>query len=101
MDLIFKRYSSPYFLDLTIENSELSELIEMLITKQDEEKLWEMYLSTAVFNEKSFEEWKKDVMGQDRRNVRAMSMAEKNMIIEESKNILSGFKPPQKGGKNA
>lgn len=103
MDLVFKRYSSPYFLDLTIENSNLSELIDMLLKKQDEEKLWEMYLATAMVNEKSFEDWKKEILDLNKKKnkPKTMSKQEQREIIDSSQKILSGFKPPQKGGRYA
>lgn len=101
MDLVFRRYSSPYFLDLTIENSNLSELIDMLLQKQDEEKLWEMYLSTSLFNEKSFDDWKKDILGPNGQATerKVISKKEQKEIINETQNILRGFRPPQEGGK--
>ncbi|MCI8654969.1 MAG: hypothetical protein HFJ48_03730 [Clostridia bacterium] len=100
MDLVFKRYSGPYFLDLVIENSNFDNFIDMLLKKQDEEKLWEMYLATAIINEKSFEEWKKEILGtKNKTNYKAMTKKEYEKTIQKSEEILRGFKPPQKGGK--
>lgn len=97
MDLVFKRYQSPFFLDLCIQNSELDELVDILIKKQDEEKMWEMYINTLPYNEKSFEDWKDECLGTKFKN-KEMKMSKKEIdaTIKKSQEILSGFKPPQK-----
>lgn len=95
MDLVFKRYQSPFFLDYCIENGNLSNLVDMLLKKQDEEKLWEMYLSTLLYNTKSFNDWKKEVL-RDKEKIRKTKMSKKEIdaTIQKSKEILRGFKPP-------
>lgn len=95
MDLVFKRYQSPFFLDYCIENGNLSNLVDMLLKKQDEEKLWEMYLSTLPYNTKSFNDWKKEGL-RDKEKIRKTKMSKKEIdaTIQKSKEILRGFKPP-------
>ena len=99
MDLVFKRYSSPFFLDLCIENSDLGKLVDVLLKKRDEEMLWEMYIASLPYNDKSFKDWKKEALERTKvkQNVH-MSKKEIDATIQKSKDILSGFKPPQKGG---
>ncbi len=100
MDLVFKRYSSPFFLDYSIENGKLCELVDTLIKKRDEEMMWDMYLATLLHNNKSFNEWKKEILGTSTSNkATKMSKKEIDATIKKSQRILCGFKPPQKGGK--
>lgn len=95
MDLVFKRYSSPFFLDYSIENGKLSELVDTLLKKQDEEKMWEMYLATLPYNNKSFNEWKQETLGAGtKRKKQKMSKKEIDATIKKSQDILRGFKPP-------
>ena len=96
MDLVFKRYQNPYFFDLAIENSKLIEFVDMLLKKQDEEKLWEIYVATAIFNEKSFEDWKKEVLKAKTYNpkMQIISAKKSKEIIAKSEDILRVFKPP-------
>lgn len=100
MDLVFKRYSSPFFLDYSIENGKLSELIDTLLKKRDEEMLWEMYLVTLPYNDKSFNDWKQETFG-TRTKSKELKMSKKEIdaTIKKTQEILRGFKPPQKGGK--
>lgn len=100
MDLVFKRYSGPFFLDYVISNNNLDEFVDMLIKKTDEEKLWEVYLASIYVNQKSFDDWKKELTkDSSNENVPKMSKKEIDATIKKSQEILSGFKPPQKGGK--
>lgn len=95
MDLIFKRYQSPFFLDYCIENGNLSKLVDLLLKKQDEERLWEMYLSTLIYNTKSFNQWKQEVLG-NKNEIQKLKMSKKEIdtTIQKSREILRGFKPP-------
>lgn len=100
MDLVYKRYTNPFFLDYAIENNSLDEFIDMLLKKKDEEMLWELYLATIPYNQKDFNEWKKEALNNNQKK-ETMSMTKKEIdaTIKKSQNILSGFKPPQEGGK--
>lgn len=95
MDLVFKRYQSPFFLDYCIESGNLSKLVDLLLKKQDEEKLWEMYLSTLIYNTKSFNQWKQEVLG-NKNEIQKLKMSKKEIdtTIQKSREILRGFKPP-------
>lgn len=103
MDLVFKRYTSPFFLNLCIENSDLSNFVDVLLKKQDEEMMWEMYLATLPYNEKTFNEWKEENGTIDTtKEVQKMSKREFDATIQKAQDILREFKPPaqkvQKGG---
>ena len=101
MDLVLRRYSGPFFIDYCIQNSVLSEFIDIILYKEDEEKFWELYLASLPYNEMSFTEWKKEVNKKDKINVNKtinMSKAEFDATIKKSEEILRGFRPPKKGG---
>ena len=54
-----KRYSSGLiFLDYCIENSIFAEAIEKVKMKDEEDKMWQLYLSTQPYTDMTFEEWK-------------------------------------------
>lgn len=101
MDLIFKRYSSPFlFLDNLIETGDLEEGIDVIISQSDDDKDWELYLSLNPWNEKDFRTWKNDILKSNSSNEITMNKleAEKHFEIEveKSQNILKGFKPPKR-----
>lgn len=99
MDLLHKRYASPFsLLDTLIENKQFSEYIQFLLNKEAEDRndqmLWEFYLH-KVFD-KPFNEFKKDILvkseGESKKND-ATDEAKRNEIIERSNAILNGFVP--------
>ena len=58
MDLVFKRYSSPFLLlDNLIENGKFLEFIAELLNDYQEEQLYEFWLHKV--HDKSYEEFKK------------------------------------------
>lgn len=99
MDLIHKRYASPFpLLDSLIENRQFDEYVQFLLNKEAEDKndrmLWEYYLH-KVFD-RSFDEFKKDTLaksaGESRKND-AVDEAKRDEIIKKSNEILKGFVP--------
>lgn len=102
MDLIFKRYSSPYlFLDNLIENNELSEGIDVILKQVIEEKDYELYLSMNPLNDKNFHDWKQEMYSSTNKVVSNNQISKKNVNnyvkteYEKSQNILNSFKPPK------
>lgn len=101
MDLISKRYSSPFsLLDELIVNEEFDGFVVFLMNKDAEEKsdkeLWEFYLAKVY--DSSFKDWKESLISQSKQND-AMNEATKEEIIKKSTSILNGFNPQQtKGG---
>ncbi len=93
MDLLFKRYASPFlYLDTLLECGALaSGVINIWETAQDD-RAWEFYLSNNPMNEKNFEDWKKDAL---KPRQKAMSKEEVDATVEMSQNILNNFKPQQ------
>lgn len=101
MDLIFKRYSSPFlFLDNLIESNDLNEGIDMIIEKEQENKDWKLYLSLNPWNDKPFSEWRKEFYKSDNSNENYLTKEQAEQQFkteyEKSQNILNNFKPPKK-----
>lgn len=101
-DLIFKRYSSPFlFLDNLILQGRFSDGIDTIYKQVDEEKMWQLYLSSVTFRAmnndfKSYYDWKNETLSQNEEKP-TFEVAEDKEDIEEVKNkarnILKNFKP--------
>lgn len=96
MDLVFKRYSSPFsFLDMLIENGKLLEFVLELIDTFNEEQMYEYWLHKCF--DKSYLEFKKEVMGNGNDHVQETDVEMDNeqieSIINDSFNMLNNFKP--------
>lgn len=97
MDLLFKRYASPFFLcEQMIEVKRFDEFVTEIIRIQNEETgnrdMWELYLHSSFISE-SFESFKR------RCNTPAMPeppIMEKDTLettVQNTMQILSGFNP--------
>ncbi len=74
----------------------LDDIVTFVYKQSQEDKWWELYLATLPLNEKSYDDWKKEMQGQTRHQTNEVtSKVDAEKIIEKSQNILSGFKPPQ------
>lgn len=94
MDLLFKRYTSPFFLiDETIRTGRFNEYIVELcnITADEEEDktMWEYYLH-RVFD-KSFDEFVREV----KKPRQPDNPVDFETTIKESYSILEGYVPDQ------
>lgn len=64
MDLLFKRYASPFFLiDQMIIAESLTDFIIKINDSVEEERLWDLWLH-KVSNGKSFSQWKESIQQQ-------------------------------------
>lgn len=98
MDLIFKRYSSPFdYLDALLIYGSFGEGIANIWNTAQEDKTWDFYLSNNPMNNKSYDDWKQELKAQ---NKTAMSKAEIGATVEKSQNILKDFKPLAKTKNN-
>lgn len=101
MDLLHKRYASPFsLLDSLIISTQFNTFVEFLLNKAAEEKneemLWEFFLH-KVYG-KAFNDWKQEVtMESSKADV--MDEAKKDEIIARSEAILNDF-APVKGGES-
>ena len=95
MDLVFKRYSSPFlFLDILIESGSFCSGIDELFNLKNEDRLWELYLATIPLNDKSYEDWKKENVKNNKTSVEKEITTEYvETAIKKSQNILSNFNP--------
>ena len=94
MDLLFKRYASPFnYLDALLEYGEFGSGVANIWDTANDDKAWELYLSYNPHNEKSFEDWKKGLHDKPQK----MSKAQVDATVEKSQKILKNFKPsPEK-----
>ena len=84
-------------MDSLLETGRLIEHIDFLTQQTQEEKWWELYLATLPLNEKPYEEWKKESQKSSNKTGSNIltSKIDAEETIKKSKDILSGFKPPQ------
>lgn len=97
MDLLFKRYASPFLLlDEMILAGELFDFIIHMVEQMNEEQEWEFFLH-KVFD-KSFKEFKDALNTSHTTQVVEMSESELETTVNESRNILTSFTPETEGG---
>lgn len=93
MDLLFKRYASPFsFIDSLIFSGRFSEGVSEIYGFLNEDKEWEFFLH-KVFD-KSFEEFKSTVAAEPQK----MTSNDFETTISNSKSMLQGFNPNESGG---
>ena len=102
MDLLHKRYASPFsLLDLMIQSYRFCDFIDEMIETNEEEKLWQMYLSmlsNPMYEVKqSFNEFKKSVLNPKPKEEK-MTEKEIEATVIHSKDIFNSFDPYKKGG---
>ena len=96
MDLLFKRYASPFlFINEMIRTGQFCDFvinfIETLNEEKNEKAEWEFFLHKVW--EKSFAEFKESIqIEQDNRN---MSASDIETTIKQSQNILANFNPEE------
>lgn len=91
MDLLFKRYASPFcYLDVLLENGALYDGVLNIWDEYNNDKTWEMFLSYKP--EKSFEDWKKEIKNKTQAQ-KPLSKAQVGATVEKSQNILKNFNP--------
>ena len=101
MDLLHKRYASPFsFLDGMIQTGRFSEFVDeffMAVAKEKEESVnWDFFLH-KVYG-KSYADFKTE-METTKRN-QQMSERTIETTLHESMQILHNFNPAQNGGEN-
>ena len=87
MDLLFKRYASPFLLiEQMIAINSFSGFVTKLINLNDEDILWEFFLHKYM-GEQSYSEWKESLESKE------VSAEEAEKIISNSFDILNSFEP--------
>lgn len=89
MDLLFKRYASPFLLvDQMLMTRQFSEFVTQLFEFDTDERLWNIFLHKV--EGQSFNEWKSTLEGQQNAE---MSKNEIETTVNNSFDILNGFEP--------
>lgn len=91
MDLLFKRYASPFdYLDALIDNGSLYSGILNIVKNDNEDKMWQMYLhsNTYIAPQKTFKEWKEKAF-QNENHKKPLSKVELKTELEKSQNLLN------------
>ncbi len=90
MDLLFKRYASPFLLlDSMIQACGFYDFVIELLTVTNEDMIYEVWLHKVY--DKSFVDFKNSMMTSV--NTRNVSDEELVTTIQDSKSILDGFIP--------
>lgn len=82
-----------------IDSGMLPEFIDNMIEQINEDKLWQLYLASALMNDKSFADWKAAVMAggtvQDKTAEQGSTANEPTPeeAVAHAEGILAGFKP--------
>lgn len=91
MDLLFRRYASPFeFMHLYFKQGRFGEFVENVIKKENEQKIkenedrmWMLYVHS--FPDKSFNEWKASVL----RNTNEKTTGDVDMTEKDIEKILN------------
>lgn len=97
MDLLYHRYASPLsLLETAAGNGCLKDTVVKVLEKQEEQLLWELYLSQPI-KDSSFMDWKTNILEQPAAEEvdNRVSRAEVHAAVENSKSILNNFIPPE------
>lgn len=89
MDLLFRRYASPFLLlDEIIRNNRFSEFVSEMMKSENEHQTWEFYLH-KIFD-KSYSDFKESLGTVESTTP---SKADLEATLKSSENILSNFMP--------
>lgn len=90
MDLLFKRYASPFLLvDQMILTGNFTEFVAKVVELDADEELWQFFLHKV--EGQSFNDWKASVVGQQAET--QMSDDEIKATVQSSFSILNGYEP--------
>jgi hypothetical protein len=96
MDLLFKRYASPFScLDMAINQKQFPEFIDFILSKRNEEMEWNYYLH-KVDTDISFNEFRESIKPIS--NV--YPKIDFGATLKQSKAMLNNFNPQERGNAN-
>ena len=96
MDLLFKRYASPFtLLDGYIKTSRFCEFIHAFVKEAKEEEKWEFFLHKVW--DKTYDEFNEAL--QISQNEQALTEEDIKATVKKSMSILGNFNP-NKGGES-
>lgn len=88
MDLLFKRYASPFILfDGMLESCRFCEFVNKLIDIKNDEDIYHLWIHKVY--DKSYQDFKDDVISSSR----PVNPVNLGATIRESESILQGFIP--------
>lgn len=92
MDLLFKRYASPFLLvDQILTTGQFSTFVTEIFDYNTDDRLWDIFLH-KVDGKISFDDWKTSIgLGQD--NDKETTENRIETTINDSFDILNGFEP--------
>lgn len=91
--MLSARYANPFpVLEEMIQNDMLPEFIDNLLKQIDEDRHWELYLATALMQDKSFEDWK-DGITTNREEQEPITECTPEEAVVHAEGILAGFRP--------
>jgi hypothetical protein len=91
MDLLFKRYASPFLLvDQMILTGNFTEFVAKVVELDADEELWQFFLHKV--EGQSFNDWKAS-LGVDQQAKTQMSDDEIKATVQSSFSILNGYEP--------
>lgn len=90
MDLLFKRYASPFLLvDQMILTGQFSEFVSKVVEMDADDELWKFFLHKV--DGQSFNDWKASLNDTGLKS--KMSDEQIETTINDSYSILNGFEP--------
>lgn len=105
MDLLYSRYASPMeLMNIYIENGRFGEFVEKIVEldnerkreaaeKENEHKLWMMFVHSGV-TDMSFNEWKKNnIKGNVKQENTVQNGTDEDMTDDDIENIVNRFFP--------
>lgn len=91
MDLLFKRYASPFLLvDQMILTGNFTEFVAKVVELDADEELWQFFLHKV--EGQSFNDWKAS-LGVDQQAKTQISDDEIKATVQSSFSILNGYEP--------
>lgn len=93
MDLLFKRYASPFsYIDGLIDMGMLESGVLNLLECDNEDKMWELYLHSSPYTapHQSFDEWKEEIKTNNEQ-AKPLNDYELKAALKESQDILDNF----------
>lgn len=97
-DLLSHRYANPFpVVNLMIQNGALCEFITQMLEQIDEERFWQLYLSRALLEERSFKDWRAAACTnskvQEKQEQPIPVEIDVKATVQNAENILQNFKP--------
>lgn len=92
--MLSTRYANPFpVLEEMIANSMLPEFIDNMLEQNNEDRLWEMYLATALVQDQSFEDWKVITTNRGNQDQEQKTECTPEEAVAHAEGILAGFQP--------